>query len=83
MSPTIAIMNNKVTYTEHGFFYKPTDVFNDKATRNKIDRHLLDINDVISEDDIRNIQVSFPANDNFGNHSNKREEIGNRRNSFA
>lgn len=68
---------------EHGFFYQPTDIFNDKATRNKIDRHLLDINDVISEDDIRNIQVSFPVHDNNGSHSNTREEIGSRRNSYA
>ncbi len=76
-------MDNKVTYNEHGFFYKPIDIFNDKATRNKIDRHLLDINDVISEDDIRNIQVSFPVHENNGSHSGNREEIANRRGSFA
>lgn len=76
-------MHNKFSYTNHGSVFKPTDIFNDRATRNKIERHLLDINDVISEDDIRNIQVSFPVNDHAGNHSNQREEMGNLRNSFA
>jgi len=76
-------MDKKFSYTNHGSFFKPADIFNDRATRNKIDRHLLDINDVISEDDIRNIQVSFPVNDNHGSHSGQREEIGSLRNSFA
>ena len=35
------------------------DIFDDKATKSKIDKHLVDINDTITEDDIRNIKVSF------------------------
>jgi hypothetical protein len=35
------------------------DIFNDKATKSKIYRHLIDINDTISEEDMRNIKVSF------------------------
>lgn len=45
---------------ESGFFYSKVNVFNDHATKNKISRHLLDINDVISEEDIRSALVTFP-----------------------
>ncbi|MEO8769850.1 MAG: hypothetical protein ABI402_07190 [Ferruginibacter sp.] len=31
--------------------------YKDEATNNKIHRHLVDINDTISEDDIRNIKL--------------------------
>ncbi len=34
----------------------------DEATRNKIDKHLSDIDDTISEDDIKNINTSTGAN---------------------
>ncbi|MEP7164432.1 MAG: hypothetical protein ABI741_07055 [Ferruginibacter sp.] len=50
--------NLKISKTELG--YTPHNIFNDMATKNKIDKHLLDINDIISEDDIRNIKVSIP-----------------------
>ena len=43
--------------------HRHEDVFNDNVTKNKIFRHLNDINDVISEDDIRNIKVSIPGNE--------------------
>jgi hypothetical protein len=39
-------------------YYVPTSYF-DQATKIKIHRHLTDINDVISEDDIRNIDTSI------------------------
>ncbi|MBS1732478.1 MAG: hypothetical protein JST02_04195 [Bacteroidetes bacterium] len=46
--------------------YRRTDIFNDQETRNKIYRHLCDINDVISEDDIRKVKVSItPAENNI------------------
>lgn len=35
------------------------DNFLDVITRNKIQRHLTDINDVITEEDIRNIDTSI------------------------
>lgn len=50
--------NLKVTKTESS--YRPYDIFNDKLTKSKIDKHLIDINDIISEDDIRNIRVAIP-----------------------
>ena len=40
--------------------YRHHDIFNDQVTKSKINKHLLDINDTISEDDIRNIKVSIP-----------------------
>ena len=45
--------------------HKPGDIFNDNVTKSKIYRHLNDINDVISEDDIRNIKVSIPDSENI------------------
>ncbi len=55
------------------------DIFNDAATRSKISRHLTDINDTITEDDIRNIKVSIAdtrfqylvGNTNTSNNSNR------------
>ena len=47
------------------FMHKPGDIFNDNVTKNKIYRHLNDINDVISEDDIRNIKVAIPGSENI------------------
>ena len=55
--------NFKSSKTE--FMHRPIDVFNDNATKSKIYRHLNDINDVISEDDIRNIKVSIPGSENI------------------
>ncbi|MEO6489907.1 MAG: hypothetical protein ABIO04_08225 [Ferruginibacter sp.] len=37
------------------------NIFNDNATKDKIYRHLNDINDTITEEDIRNIKVSIPS----------------------
>jgi len=54
--------NYKISKTEYE--YKHFDIFNDKATKNKISRHLIDINDIISEEDIRNIKVSIPGSEN-------------------
>ncbi len=62
--------NQKVSKPALG--YKPFDVFDDKATKSKIYRHLVDINDVISEDDIRNIKVSIADLSHIG--SPKEEE---------
>ena len=53
--------NFKSNKTE--FIYRPADVFNDNVTKSKIYRHLNDINDVISEDDIRNIKVTIPGSE--------------------
>ncbi len=36
--------------------------FSDEITKNKIRKHLTDINDVISEDDIRNIKTDMGDN---------------------
>lgn len=72
-------MENNLKISKQGIHYRPADVFNDRETKNKIDRHLLDINDVISEDDIRNIKVSFPVYDNKNRFSsNSNEETVNR-----
>ena len=49
---------------EVGFIYKNVNIIHDDATKNKIRRHLLDINDVISEEDIRSVLVTFPGTDN-------------------
>ena len=35
--------------------------FSDKATREKIDKHLSDINDKISEEDIRNVNTDITS----------------------
>ena len=37
--------------------YPLSKVFTDQATKDKIQRHLNDINDVITEEDIRNIDT--------------------------
>ena len=37
------------------------NIFKDDVTRNKISRHLMDINDTITEEDIRNIKVNIPS----------------------
>ena len=52
--------NFKSSKTEFG--YKPLDIFNDSVTKSKIYRHLIDINDTITEEDIRNIKVSISDN---------------------
>lgn len=67
-------MENNLKISKQGIHYRPADVFNDRETKNKIDRHLLDINDVISEDDIRNIKVSFPVYDNKSHYSGNKSE---------
>lgn len=36
-------------------------IFRDDVTKNKISRHLMDINDTITEEDIRNINIHMPA----------------------
>jgi len=59
------MMENNFKTRNTDFVYRPADVFNDKATKSKIYRHLNDINDVISEEDIRNIKVSIPGSDNI------------------
>ena len=37
------------------------NIFKDNVTKNKISRHLVDINDTITEEDIRNIIVHIPS----------------------
>lgn len=39
--------------------YSATQAFTDQLTKEKIHRHLNDINDVITEEDIRNIDTSI------------------------
>jgi hypothetical protein len=39
-------------------FYVPYSYF-DESTKEKIQKHLTDINDIITEDDIRKIDTSF------------------------
>lgn len=41
----------------------PKKPIRDEATKNKIDKHLSDIDDTISEDDIKNINTSLTAKD--------------------
>lgn len=50
--------NHKISKTD--FSYKPAAAFVDQVTKSKINKHLLDINDTISEEDIRNIKVGVP-----------------------
>lgn len=59
------MMENNLKPRKTEFTYRSADVFNDNATKSKIYRHLNDINDVISEDDIRNIKVSIPGSDHL------------------
>ena len=54
-------MNTGIKSSAGDFVYRRMDIFNDQATRNKIYRHLCDINDVISEDDIRNVKVTITS----------------------
>ena len=69
--------NFKISRNEH--IYKPLDIFDDRATKNKIYRHLIDINDIISEDDIRNIKVTIS---DLGNvHSE--EEVNDKKRSIT
>ncbi|CAN5830130.1 hypothetical protein BH11BAC4_BH11BAC4_26910 [soil metagenome] len=67
--------NLKSSKTE--FLYRPIDVFHDNVTKSKIYRHLNDINDVISEEDIRNIKVSIPGSEiiPFGNKDKSRNSL--------
>ncbi|MEO6187382.1 MAG: hypothetical protein ABIO82_05630 [Ginsengibacter sp.] len=46
-------------------------VFYDEATRQKINRHLSDINDTISDDDIRNV-ITDIRSDSTDSHGKKR-----------
>jgi hypothetical protein len=48
------------TETSHSLehFYAPYSYF-DESTKEKIQKHLTDINDIITEDDIRNIDTSL------------------------
>ena len=39
----------------------PRKPLHDEVTKNKIDKHLSDINDTISEQDIKNIKTNIPA----------------------
>ena len=50
--------HNKQNVTEEVHF---GEKFTDVATKMKIQKHLNDINDTITEDDIRNIQLFNPA----------------------
>lgn len=43
------------------------DGFSDKVTREKIDKHLRDINDKISEEDIRNVITNINSDDQIEN----------------
>jgi hypothetical protein len=45
--------------------------FSDEATKNKIKRHLTDIKDVITENDIANVKI--PGKENDVNPSEKKE----------
>ena len=58
-------MESNLKMSEAGFTYTHHDIFNDNATKSKIYRHLIDINDTISEDDIRNIIVAVPGSENI------------------
>lgn len=69
-------MNTNLKVTDTVAQSRTKDIFNDSATRSKISRHLTDINDTITEDDIRNIKVDIPESfqvltsstlSNFGN----------------
>ena len=58
-------MESNLKSSKTAFLHRPADVFNDAITKSKIYRHLNDINDVISEDDIRNIKVVIPGSENI------------------
>jgi hypothetical protein len=67
-------MKKNFISNEVGFIYKNVNIIHDDATKNKIRRHLLDINDVISEEDIRSILVTFPGAENERKNSQSIEE---------
>ncbi len=67
-------MERNLKTSEASFLHRHTDIFNDSNTKNKIYRHLNDINDVISEDDIRNIKVSLPGSENILFKTNSKVE---------
>lgn len=46
----------------------------DDVTKNKIDKHLSDINDTISEQDIRNINTSTRADTPLADHRHDKDE---------
>lgn len=48
-------------------------VFTDKRTKDKIDLHLRDINDKITEEDIENVQTDVTATSEEGSYSIDRE----------
>ncbi len=49
--------------------------FKDEATYNKIQRHLTDINDTITEEDIRNVKIySYNSEINPSNKSTSRKK---------
>lgn len=62
-------MKKFLNASEVELFDKEVNIFNDAATKSKIRKHLLDINDVITEDDIRNIRVSLPGAEAIWNPS--------------
>lgn len=64
-------MENKLRSSETDSFSRHISLFNDTATKTKINRHLNDINDVISEEDIRNIKVTFPVSNNESSSKEK------------
>lgn len=52
-------MINKSTNSGDGGNITNADDVSDKNTDRKIHRHLSDVNDVISEDDIKNVRTNF------------------------
>ena len=49
-----------LTEPMHGLLAEPAKLrFYDNATKQKIDKHLTDINDTITEEDIRNINTNI------------------------
>lgn len=50
-------MENQKKQLEPLINWTALKAYKDEATYNKIRRHLVDINDTISEDDIRNIKI--------------------------
>lgn len=52
-----------------------SEEFVDEVTRNRIDRHLHDINDTISEQDIKNIVTDISSPDIDGHEKNEEEPL--------
>ena len=67
-------MESNLKSSKAAFVYRHADVFNDNVTKSKISRHLSDINDVISEDDIRNIKVSISGAENILLTTDRKQE---------